>query len=222
MDIGRKIKEARLKAKLTQEQVTEVLGVSRQTISNWENEKTFPDIVSVVKMSDLYAVSLDHLIKEETSMPNYLEYLEDSTNVVKSKKNLSKLILGIAYLVIWSIAIIVFWIFTGESDAMGYGIMYLWIVLPVTTFIISFLIGKNNFWGKWKWMVSIGFGVMYMLGEFATFSAANMLAFGKINSPDFTMIFYGGIVALLGLGVGSLINRLKPKKKAANKKAVLF
>lgn len=155
-------------------------------------------------------------------MPNYLEYLEDSTNVVKSKKNLSKLILGIAYLVIWSIAIIVFWIFTGESDAMGYGIMYLWIVLPVTTFIISFLIGKNNFWGKWKWMVSIGFGVMYMLGEFATFSAANMLAFGKINSPDFTMIFYGGIVALLGLGVGSLINRLKPKKKAANKKAVLF
>lgn len=105
---------------------------------------------------------------------------------------------------------------------MGYGIMYLWIVLPVTTFIISFLIGKNNFWGKWKWMVSIGFGVMYMLAEFATFSAANMLAFGKINSPDFTMIFYGGIVALLGLGVGSLINRLKPKKKAANKKAVLF
>lgn len=62
MDIGRKIKEARLKAKLTQEQVTEVLGVSRQTISNWENEKTFPDIVSVVKMSDLYAVSLDHLL----------------------------------------------------------------------------------------------------------------------------------------------------------------
>jgi transcriptional regulator with XRE-family HTH domain len=91
MDIGRKIKEARLKAKLTQEQVTEVLGVSRQTISNWENEKTFPDIVSVVKMSDLYAVSLDHLLKEETSMPNYLEYLEDSTNVVKSKKTYQSL-----------------------------------------------------------------------------------------------------------------------------------
>ena len=37
MDIGTKIKEARLAAKLTQEQVADELGVSRQTISNWEN-----------------------------------------------------------------------------------------------------------------------------------------------------------------------------------------
>ncbi len=65
MDIGKKIQEARLKAKLTQEQSAEALGVSRQTISNWENEKTYPDIISVVKMSDLYSISLDRLLKEE-------------------------------------------------------------------------------------------------------------------------------------------------------------
>ena len=39
-DIGSKIKAARLKKKMTQEQVAELLGVSRQTISNWENEKS--------------------------------------------------------------------------------------------------------------------------------------------------------------------------------------
>ncbi len=54
MDIGTKIRNARLNANLTQEQAAEFLGVSRQTISNWETEKTYPDIVSVVKMSDLY------------------------------------------------------------------------------------------------------------------------------------------------------------------------
>ena len=64
MDIGKRIQEARLNAKLTQENAAEALGVSRQTISNWENEKTYPDIVSVVKMSDLYSVSLDRLLKE--------------------------------------------------------------------------------------------------------------------------------------------------------------
>ena len=62
-DIGSKIKAARLEKKLTQEQVAEILGVSRQTISNWENEKSYPDIISVIKMSDCYEVSLDYLLK---------------------------------------------------------------------------------------------------------------------------------------------------------------
>ena len=53
MEIGKKLKEARQGAKLTQEQVAERLFVSRQTISNWENEKSYPDIVSVVNLSDL-------------------------------------------------------------------------------------------------------------------------------------------------------------------------
>ena len=75
MDIGTKIKEARLSAQLTQEQAAEQLGVSRQTISNWENNKTYPDIISVIKMSDLYEVSLDRLLKdkEEPHMSNYME-----------------------------------------------------------------------------------------------------------------------------------------------------
>ena len=88
MDIGVKIKNARIKANLTQEQAAETLGVSRQTISNWENEKTYPDIVSVVKMSDLYDISLDRLLKEEKPVSDYLDYLEESTNVVKSNQKL--------------------------------------------------------------------------------------------------------------------------------------
>ena len=95
MDIGTKIKEARMEAQLTQEQVADELGISRQTMSNWENNKTYPDIVSVIKMSDLYKVSLDYLLKGsgEKQMTNYMEYLEESTNTVKSKTNLSKIIL---------------------------------------------------------------------------------------------------------------------------------
>ena len=65
MDIGSKIKEARMKAGFTQEQIAEALGVSRQTISNWENGRTYPDIVSVVKMSDLYHICPDRLLKKE-------------------------------------------------------------------------------------------------------------------------------------------------------------
>ena len=211
MEIGFKIKNARIKANLTQEQVAEALGVSRQTISNWENEKTYPDIVSVVKMSDLYDISLDHLLKEEQSMSNYLDYLEESTDVVKSKNKLSKLILIATYLGIWAISLIVFWFFTSGSDAMGYSLMFLWILLPVTTFVISLLIGRNNYWGKWKWVSSIAFGIMYMLAEYATFSAANMAAFNKINMPEFRMAPIGAIISILGLGIGTGMNHLKSK-----------
>ena len=113
MDIGAKIKNARITAQLTQEQVAEELGVSRQTLSNWENGRTYPDIVSVIKMSDLYAVSFDHLLKEkeETTVSNYMDYLEESTNAVKSQKKLSMTILIATYLGIWAISLIAFWFF---------------------------------------------------------------------------------------------------------------
>lgn len=85
MEIGKKLKEARQGAKLTQEQVAERLFVSRQTISNWENERSYPDIVSVIKLSDLYSISLDELLKGDVKM---LEHLEESTDIVKSNQRL--------------------------------------------------------------------------------------------------------------------------------------
>ena len=91
-DIGSKIKAARIEKKLTQEQVAELLGVSRQTISNWENGKSYPDIISVIKMSECYDVSLDYLLKGEQKMKTYYDYLEESTNVVKSNTNRNKII----------------------------------------------------------------------------------------------------------------------------------
>lgn len=213
MNIGSKIKQARIHANLTQEQAASALGVSRQTISNWENSRTYPDIISVVKMSDLYAVSLDLLLKGETPASGYLNYLGESTNAVQSRRNLSLLLLILTYLAIWSLSLIVFWFFTSGSDAMGYGIMFLWVLLPVTTLILSLLIGKNDFGGRRKWLACIAFGVMYMLADYATFSAANMAAFGKFNLPAFSMIPTGAMISLIGLGIGAGIRRLGARTK---------
>ena len=215
MDIGGKIKNARINAGLTQEQVAEFLSVSRQTISNWENGKTYPDIVSVVKLSDLYDISLDHLLKEEKPMSksNYLNYLEESTNTVKSKNKLSEVILIAVYLGIWAVSLISFWFFGSGTDALGYSILYLWILLPVTTFIVSLIIGRNNYWGHKKWFTAIGFGLMYMLAEYGTFSAANMVAFQKINVPEFIMIPAGAVISLIGMGIGAGVRYLGSKRK---------
>ena len=215
MDIGNKLQRARTKANLTQEQVAEILGVSRQTISNWENEKTYPDIRSVVSLSDLYNVSLDYLLKdkEEMSMTNYLDYLEESTNTVKSKNKLSQVILVVTYLLIWAFSLIVFWFFISGSDAMGFALLFLYILIPITTLVISLLIGKNNHWGKGKWLTPIAFGIMHMLAEYGTFSLKNMvqISFTRINPLNFELLLVGAFFSLIGLSIGSLIYRKKTK-----------
>lgn len=102
MEIGKKLKNARIEAELTQEKAAEKIDVSSQTISNWENEKSYPDIISVIALSDLYSVSLDELLKGDQKMA---EHLEESTNVVKSNKKLTGAILLNIILMILLIAL---------------------------------------------------------------------------------------------------------------------
>ena len=202
MDIGGKIKKSRTDAKITQEQAAQALGISRQTISNWENERSYPDIVSVLKMSDLYSVSLDYLLKGEDPMEDYLDYIEESTNTVKSKTRLSKLLLVLSYLVIWSFNIMVSWCFSAGSitEAQAGGVQ--WIMLPAATIILSLLIGKNNYWGKHKWLAPIGFGLLFMLSVYASYGTRESLIFNRADVQTLTFFFIGTIASMIGMALG--------------------
>lgn len=63
MEISKQIKKYRNTMELSQEELSEKIYVTRQTISNWENEKSYPDIHSLLLLSSLFNVSLDQLIK---------------------------------------------------------------------------------------------------------------------------------------------------------------
>ncbi len=63
MEIGSQIKKLRSALGLSQEELAEKIYVTRQTISNWENEKSYPDIHSLLALSSLFEISLDQLIK---------------------------------------------------------------------------------------------------------------------------------------------------------------
>lgn len=200
-------------AQLTQEQVAETLGVSRQTVSNWENDRTYPDILSVIKMSDLYAVSLDHLLKDrkEEPMSDYTTFLEESTNVVRSKNRLAKIILTAVYLGIWALGLFVYWVLMSPSDVMGFALMFFWLLLPVSTLTVSLVIGRNDYWGKGKWLTVLAFGGMHMLAEFGTFKVGTMMAFGRIQAPSWELFLAGAATAAAGMGIGTLIRRKKAK-----------
>ncbi|MRN06662.1 XRE family transcriptional regulator [Lactobacillus sp. 0.1XD8-4] len=73
MEFGNRIKEQRKKLKLTQAEVANQLYITRQTISNWEQGKSYPDLDMLVKISNVYQISIDSLLKEDKHLKKYLE-----------------------------------------------------------------------------------------------------------------------------------------------------
>ena len=68
MNIGEKIIEIRKERKMTQEDFAKIFHVTRQTVSNWEHEKSYPDLQTIIQTSDEFNISLDKLLKEDIQM----------------------------------------------------------------------------------------------------------------------------------------------------------
>lgn len=74
MEIGKQIRKYRTELKLSQDDLADKVYVTRQTISNWENDRNYPDIRSLVLLSNVFGISLDILVKGD------LEQMKDEIN----------------------------------------------------------------------------------------------------------------------------------------------
>ena len=68
MEIGKQIQQRRPAVGLSQEELADRLYITRQTLSNWETGKTYPDLQILVEISEQYGISLDALLKEDPQM----------------------------------------------------------------------------------------------------------------------------------------------------------
>lgn len=85
MSLGNNLYNARKKSGLSQEEVAEKLGVSRQTISKWELDETLPDIQQSKKLSNLYHLTLDELIDFDIDIKE-IEQIIENTSEEKQQK----------------------------------------------------------------------------------------------------------------------------------------
>ena len=85
MVLGNSLFHARKKAGLTQEEVAERLGVSRQTIGKWEADETLPDIRQSKRLATLYGVTLDELIEFDLDVSQVEEAIERSNEELEEK-----------------------------------------------------------------------------------------------------------------------------------------
>lgn len=64
MTLGTKLSKLRKENNYTQEQLADILGVSRQAVSKWESDTTYPETEKLLKLGDLYKCSMDYLLKD--------------------------------------------------------------------------------------------------------------------------------------------------------------
>ena len=89
MEIGKQIKTHRAKFGLSQEEFADKIFVTRQTVSNWENDKSYPDINSLVLMAEVFGVSLDSLVKGDIEEMNEKIKTEDIEYFNKANRRLT-------------------------------------------------------------------------------------------------------------------------------------
>ncbi len=102
MNLDEKIKKIRKDNKMSQDDLAEVLNVTRQTISNWENGKNYPDIETLIKISNKFNISLDILLKENMKM---VKEIDENVKNTKKYKTILITIISLSLIFICSFGI---------------------------------------------------------------------------------------------------------------------
>jgi transcriptional regulator with XRE-family HTH domain len=101
MEFGEQIKQIRKNLNLTQEQFAEQLRVTRQAVSNWENDRNLPDIEMLIQISSKFHVTLDQLILGGTDRNKMAEKLiKDGSETRKAKMNMVSTMIGAALMAV--------------------------------------------------------------------------------------------------------------------------
>ena len=117
MTLGEKIARQRKELNYTQEQLADILGVSRQSISKWESDIAYPETDKLIELGKLFDCSMDYLLKEEITEKDgvqtsgFTEKVEEISRKVMTEKNKEKAkkilkIIGIILAVVLTIDII--------------------------------------------------------------------------------------------------------------------
>lgn len=86
MGFGENLKKYRKQCNLNQNEVAEQLNVARQTVSNWETDKSDPDVETMIKLSNLYHVSMEELINAEKKEADNEFVSQETEDIIISPK----------------------------------------------------------------------------------------------------------------------------------------
>ena len=85
MTLGQKLREIRKKFGLSQEQLAEIMNVSRQAITKWENDSGIPDVSNLQELSKVFGLTVDYLLNDQNQLPALIMQKELDKDKYKNK-----------------------------------------------------------------------------------------------------------------------------------------
>lgn len=187
MEIGNQIKKHRSRLKWSQETLAEKAYVSRQTISNWENDKSYPDIHSLLILGKLFDISLDELVKGD------VEAMKNEINKEEVKKfNFMSWVLTVEYIIMVLSAVPLIKLFGWKGWAI-------WAVIVASALLTAVKVEKMK---KVRNISTYKEISAYMAGKpLEEISAERISNIRKTG----TKVIYGVVSGMIGLSISLLI-----------------
>lgn len=110
------------------------------------------------------------------------------------------------YLGIYVFSLGLFWL-PINVDALGYGLLILWIVQPIAIFVVSFFCARVQEKARFAWVLPLFFAIAFTLLPYLTFDLANMVHTGIVRWPSAGAFFAGALVSGVGFSLGLFLSK---------------
>jgi len=229
MTLGERIKAGRKQAELSQEQLAELIGVSRQAVTKWETNHSAPSTENLFRLADILGTSVDLLLTSESPAEQSAATPEPAQPRRRSQRNLMAAVgLTVFYVVLYGIGRLLF-SYSEQSTVLG------WLFLSPATGPGSYLFG---------WLVdnhlfffAMGLSVLPTVFGKIRFSLTTSVGFliglltGMLFGPNPAGTYYGNthygwaiwlLCFLVFMGFGCVLERMSAKGLRLNSKAGIF
>lgn len=175
--ISKNLVNLRTKSHLTQLQLAEMLNYSDKAVSKWERGEAIPDLRVLIRLTEIYGITLDELVKSDGVAPKI--------EPVRHIKGKQVFVTALSALLVWFVAAVLFTVFFFITHTAPYAYL-VFVVAPLATAIVL-----TVFSVKWGNRVTNGLASSFILWSCVLIFHIFVITF----APEFTRIYYLYIVA---------------------------
>ena len=139
MSLGEKLLKLRKKKGLSQEEVADILHVTRQTVSKWETDQSMPDFDKVVPICNLYEISTEELFHGEVSTPREVEEVSIENTSTYQNYNRKKALFTTVAVMLYILSVVVIIFFSTVLRSPIVGVCVFFIVIAIATGLLVYI-----------------------------------------------------------------------------------
>ncbi|MDE3297210.1 helix-turn-helix domain-containing protein [Lacticaseibacillus rhamnosus] len=203
MQFSDKLKQARQQHHLTQMQVGTQLHVSAKTISSWENGRSFPDISTLVSISDLYQISLDQLLREDQDIVQHYETINKQAQRYQKYFQITYFLNILLILAIWAVQI--------TSSNSKHILAWLFLALVVNLVVMATHYPDYRTWINGTAhrllliLLAVGLSTVLLVISFDGAASLNAAKASSNQSVEYLIGFYTGLLTKPLIEASSII-----------------